>query len=384
MGDLLVATAALKELCEQFPKAQITVAGPKTWMQILWPSLWPQVSEIFVLEKNSVKGTLFFANKHLQDDLDFSFPHDLWKTSDKPATATSNEILIQDYLQDCDLFVNLRVESLRYAWPGRRAKYRLGTCPWPCKFLYTHWSPWLARDPIIHERDRMLEILEAPLTKIFPLGFSVENKQRLRFKQTGERGQKADKMSAIQKKAVTNSLIKKWASRSLPSLMPPPKDQRKNIILINPTASRWEKAWPKEKFRALALDLKKSLPQFEIQIIGAPNETDWLKAVAGNDFTIVQPGNFWLLQKELYLSRALITNTSSMQFFANACGLPTATLMGRTFPARWGPLGARDLILCGNLPQSKVQDVFQEDFLAYDSLQVQDVLQKATKWILTL
>ena len=381
VGDLLVATAALREVCEQFPQAEICVAGPQTWTQILWPDLWPQVTEIFVLDKNAARGKKFLPNKHLKNNLDFSFPQSVWKTLGESALGNGASVTIQDEFANFDMIFNMRIESLRYAWRTLKIPNRFGTAPWPFKFLYTHWSPWLSRDPIIHERDRMFEILEAPPTSLFPIGFSSKNKQRLRFKQTGEKQKKPDVNVALQPGSQRDSLMFKWRDKALPQLFPAPSSSSKNKIFINPTASRYEKAWPKEKFRAYAQTLARELPQFEIALIGAPNETEWLSFVANDKLPIVQPKSFWELMAQLYQARALVTNTSSMQFFANSCGTPVCTLMGRTFAARWGPLGRNDLTICGRMPQSKVQDIFQEDFLAYDSMSVNEVLQKSLHWL---
>jgi ADP-heptose:LPS heptosyltransferase len=382
VGDLLVSTAALDEVCRNFPHAEICVAGPSTWSQFLHPNVWPQITRLLVLEKNASQGNELFANKVLQNELNLSFPHSLWITSEtvKKLTATP----LKTAIANSDLFINLRLESLRYAWPGAQAKYHMGTSPWPCKFLFTHWSPWLGRDPIIHERDRLLEVLEAKPTSTLPLGLVSKNKFLLRKKQTGDGNLKPNPQLSRQPNQDPNSLAGQWRDRGLPHLLPSKLlslSHRRRRVLINPTASRWEKAWPKEKFAALTTELRRRYTDLEIVVIGAPHETEWLKTAAGDHVPVLQPASFWELLQILADSRGLVTNASSMQFFANSAQTPVCTLLGRTYPARWGPLGKDDLTICGRMPIKSPRDVFEEDFLAFDSLSVDEVSKKVQPWL---
>ena len=377
VGDLLVSTAALAEVCRFFPQAKISVVGPKIWTQILHPKQWPQVEQIFVVEKNSKWGTKFFPNNSLPNEFILSFPHLLWKSPGAPEQER-----VSEWSADFDLIVNLRLESTRFAWRTRKLRYRLGTAPWPLQFLYSHWSPWLGRDPIFHERDRLLEVLEAPFREGLNFQTVVRAKEQLRFKQSGFKNIKVDPYKVLHPQQNPNSLSYKWRERGLPSLLPEHQRRaRTNQIFINPTASRWEKAWHPEKFRAFALELRRTRSNFEVVILGAPNETEWLQKVAGSDFAIVQPKNFWELQLELSGAAALIANCSSSQFFANTTETPVCTLHGRTFPARWGPLRPIDLSICGKVPPNPPVDLFLEDFAAYESLEPESVLRQVLPWL---
>ena len=125
------------------------------------------------------------------------------------------------------------------------------------------------------------------------------------------------------------------------------------------------------------------MSNIELLVIGSPAETEWLKQVAGQETPIVQPKNLRTLIDVIGEAQAVITNTSSLQFFANSMGAPTVTLMGRTFPARWGPLAPTDLTICGDLPSPPMKDIFVEETVAYKSIPVELVEKKFKEWFLS-
>lgn len=376
VGDLLVSTAALEETFKRFPDAKIWIMGPELWKQILLPSRWPRVSGIITLDKKR-RGTLCVPN--LQNE------------SWDPQGAAQP---IKDYFRICDAVINLRPESLRFTWPVffARVPIRIGTCWWPIKWLFTHWSPWLGRDPIIHERDRMLRIAMAPRTPWWPLGFTQKNRRDLILEQTYLTNKpKADKYAALQPGQMPDSVIHQWHDKVLPQLKTADSHaahqitQVEDFVLVNPTASRREKAWPAEKFHTLCLNLQPWLKErgHQLLVIGSPKETDWLKQVAGQTIPIVQPPNLRQLIDVVGCAKAVITNTSSMQFFANSLRSPTLTLMGRTFPARWGPLAPKDLTICGKLPSPPMTDIFAEEVAAYNSISVETVENQFKEWFIS-
>src|SRR5690606_35287971 len=135
-------------------------------------------------------------------------------------------------------------------------RYRFGTCPPMMKWLYTHWSPWLGKDPIVHERDRHLLILEAPPTKILKFETTQKNRDQLKLNQTGVPGQKPDKYLVFHPGQNIQTLAYKWRNKSLPKILDPKPEalkeynlENKKYWVVNHTSSRWEKAWSKIKFR---------------------------------------------------------------------------------------------------------------------------------------
>jgi ADP-heptose:LPS heptosyltransferase len=150
--------------------------------------------------------------------------------------------------------------------------------------------------------------------------------------------------------------------------------------LINPTASRREKAWPVEKFRELSRRLVPLLAGagLELRILGAPSESEWLRQAVPPGLdpgrAIVQPPSARHLLDVLGGARALVTNTSSTQFLAPGLGVRTLTLMGRSRPEIWGPLGPRDLVVRGAIDPALDKEIFRQEELAYQSIPVASVL----------
>jgi ADP-heptose:LPS heptosyltransferase len=146
-------------------------------------------------------------------------------------------------------------------------------------------------------------------------------------------------------------------------------------LLVNPTSSRREKAWPSQKFHELIKSLKASpnLRDVEVKVLGAPSETDWLNEVARGEFSIVQPANIGELFRTVAQASMLVTNTSSVQFIAASVATPVVTLMGRARPEIWGPLGPKDLIVRGSEP-ADVDSLFEREQMAYESIAVKTVI----------
>ncbi len=110
-------------------------------------------------------------------------------------------------------------------------------------------------------------------------------------------------------------------------------------------------------------------------IVGAPNESEWLSQVAGTEFPIVQPPSLGELIDVVSGANVLITNTSSVQFIAAGTRTPSITLMGRSEPVRWGPVGPQDIVVRGEIPNPRPADLFEEERLAYESISVGRVLE---------
>lgn len=386
LGDLLVATAALQETLEKFPNAKLWIIGPKLWTEIIDPKLWPRINGIIVVtDKKNHKnlGELYLSSE------------EGWRSSGAAQP-------LFNFYKQAQLSVNHRVESYRFAWGPWLAKvrYRFGTCPWPMKWLYTHWSPWLGKDPILHERDRHLKIIEAQKTQFFPLGFTLNNRAQLKKEQTGDESKKAEKYSVFQPHQSPQTLAYKWRARALPSIHRNSSETQQNTQrdvhkkyqlnkkywAVNPTSSRWEKAWSREKFKEFVLKINPTAEAMgaEIIILGAPNETDWLKFVAGEAFRVLQPSSIQELIQIVAHAELLITNTSSVQFIASATKTPSFVFMGRTFPARWGPLGVKDVFVAGRAPRDFKGNIFEEDFAGYDSISVAHAEQEFQKFLAQL
>lgn len=333
LGDLLVSTAALFESNKLFPNAEFTLIGCKLWKEVILPNQWPQIK--FILELKNKKFTQFSlwqANENLNkwEEIHFHFKN------------------ISSFLKKFQMTIDFRTESLRFAWRSylARVPFRVGGSRSSfSKLLFTHFSIEKS-NANIHERDRYLNILSS-LNESY-----IEERKQI------------------------------WAKHGLPQLRDLNSNiDNKKLILINPTASIREKAWPSEKFRQLAFKLKEQ--GHEVAIIGSPNETTWLKEVSSEDFKIIQPPNILELIKIVSQAKFLITNTSSMQFIAASTKTPTITLMGLAQPHKWGPLGTWSHFVKGsdsrlNTSLFKPKSVAGKlnEVLSYNSITVHDVLAK--------
>jgi ADP-heptose:LPS heptosyltransferase len=348
LGDLFVGLASLAETRAQFPNARLAVLGPKLWLEILDPAQYPWISEIAVGDRKSSVLEIYHS------------------VGDR-YVATGERVGLQNYFRKFQASLNTRIDSLRFAVPAWRARVpiRIGAAPFLWRWLFTHPAPWFGKDPMIHERDAVLILNEfgrADSNFLSALG----DRSRI-----GEYIQKS-------------RLIQKWTNAGLP----PPirlagaadiKSSSKKIIYINPTASRREKAWPAERFRELALGLQAKAPSFDIYIIGAPSETDWLSQVAGSQFKIVQPKNIRSLLEHLAVGRLLVTNTSSMQFAAACMQCQVFTLMGRAKPEIWGPVGPGDQTMGSPVKEFQSNDIFQQEVEAFAAISVDSVLVRVIR-----
>lgn len=343
-GDLYVSLAALAEVIELNRGEPVYVMGSRRWLEILKPRDWPVVKQIWLSESGQTV-----------DVYGVNDSGDNWALQSKSVSAR------RLFLQVRASF-NLRTESLRYGWAPliARVPERMGTAPWPWRALfYTDPSQWLGKDPLIHERDRMLQV--------------IEGKTR--------RGQ----------------LVKKWQTNGgLPSLKTLSRQKSESVSqlpfgsywLVNPTCSRREKAWLPDRFGELISALKQPLAErgLDIVLIGTKSETDWLSEVAAHaqpSTRILQTNTIHDLVDVLYGAKLLITNTSSVQFLAPGVGLQTLTIMGCAQREIWGPLGPRDVVVQSPIHNwlrqqvaSRAVDLFEAERQAYESIELSQVLNE--------
>lgn len=350
LGDLLISTAALETTFERFPDSKIWVLGDRFWLELLEPSRWPRLNGIIIRKKKG-KAQLYVPSGN-----------NGWKRE-------GEERSLSYFYRRSQATVNLRIESYRFAWGPwlSGVPIRIGSCPWPMKWLYTHWFPWLGKEPQLHERDWYEAVVKASKRRLLVPGTTESNRRRYAIA-TGRPLAGLPQLKEGNQATISRLTQDKGAI------------QFKRYWLINPTASRKEKAWPAQKFRELALKLSEKLRTqgISVVIIGAPNESEWLSQVAGGDFPLVQPPTLGELIDVVSGANVLITNTSSVQFIAAGCRTPSLTLMGRSEPVRWGPVGPQDVVVQGEIPNPPPANLFEEERLAYESISVERVLEACT------
>lgn len=331
LGDLLVSSATIYESIHFFPHVEFTLIGSKLWKEIISPKLWPNIK--YILE---VKDKKFSELKLYQSNP---------QTNSWEVTHFEGNNIIQ-FLKKFDVTIDLRTESLRFAWRAFLAKVPMRVGGSKSKFskpFFTHFTQEKSKKDR-HERDRYLEVLlSLDKNKI---------KERLNY----------------------------WQENGLPQLTV--SSETGTSILINPTASIREKAWSSVNFRELAIRLKEQ--GNDVAIIGSPQETVWLQEVAKEDFKVIQPQNIQALMQVVSQARLLIANTSSMQFVAASTRTPTVTLMGLAEPEKWGPLGSWSCFVKGAMPPSvqigtrifKAKKELNKlnEVLSYSSISVSEVL----------
>lgn len=353
LGDLLVGLAALSETANAFPEARVTVVGPRLWLGILSPSAFPFVEKIAAVERRGHQADVFVPQG------------EEW-------IPTGESMSVTKVLSGCDAVVNLNIDSYRYGFSALRAgvPVRIGSAPAPmASILYTHSSPFFGKDPLVHERDAALMVLEYTTTGLSRL-FQTTAKNR------GE----------LARLIETSRLIRKWRAIGLPSVKTPDSKRAVEItgrevgsyLLVNPTSSRRTNTWPTEKFREFLMSTKDALSDLGLEpiVIGAPHETQWLNEIAGDRFKVVQTKSLRDLADVVAGARALLTNTSSMQFLAASMRTPTVTLMGRARPEIWGPIGPRDRVVRGVPPPELARDIFRQEEEAYRSIPIEKVREE--------
>ena len=351
LGDLLVGLASLRETLDRWPQAAVTVVGSPLWLQILEPGYWPQIDRLAIVEKRGTEAKIF-------DRIAGAGRFD-WV--ERPEAASN---LRQEFSSGYDAVFNARVDSPRQGFAAfwARVPERWGSAEGLSRFIYNRRAPHDGKDPLIHERD-------VPLLLMDEAEAGLNHDVRFLGKSLRERIDLSPR-------------VLKWRGAGLPCARRLDSAQFKTRLgfdryfLVNPTSSRREKAWPPAKFRSLIekTERAKIFPGVKPVVIGAPHETDWLREIAGDKFQIAQAASIGELFNMVAGAEFLLTNTSSMQFIAASTGTRTLTLMGRARPEIWGPLGPSDQFVIGTEPK-EIESIFERELQAYESIDVETVLK---------
>ena len=355
LGDLVVGLASLAEMPRFFPRAKVTVIGPPLWTELLDPEAMPFIEQIIVVTRKSTRGRCYHAQGAG------------W------IAAEGGEQDLVELMRGFDALVNTNTDSYRYGFVALRAgvKLRIGSAPCEMAWLYHYNAPYLGKDPLIHERDWPLVLLE----------YATPGWRRFMRSTASSR-------VVLAKLLDSSRLVREWRKQGLPNLRHYSEQRAKSLtghgydkyILVNPTSSRREKAWPADRVRELLLDLRAEVQSLGLVplVIGALKETEWLREVAGAEFQIMQPENLRDLQEVVRGARVLLTNVSSMQFIAATTQTPTLTVVGRSKPEIWGPVGFKDRMVRAartNSTEEGPLSIFEDEARMYQSITVEEVKQ---------
>lgn len=299
IGDLLVSMAAVHDISLLFPNSEQTLLGNSLWKSILLPSQWPQISTFVECERKSLKNLILYKANRATDT---------WEKVESISSLT-------EFLKNFSIGICLRNRSLRFvlALIKAKVKMRVGSHKdWWARLLYTHFSQ--ESRIRVHERERHLNVLSS-------VDENFVKKQKEYWSLHG--------LPPLKKSYDTKKFKEKFGN---------------DFIVINPTSSIREKAWNAQNFKAVVDALVSE--NKKVVVLGAPNETEWLKEVATNKAPIYQATSIYDVCDLIASTSLLLTNTSSLQFIAATTGTLTVTLMGCANPVIWRPLGKNDILIC--------------------------------------
>jgi lipopolysaccharide heptosyltransferase II len=294
LGDLVISTAALREIRKGFPEAEITLAiGP--WSQGI-ASCIPFYDRLIV--HDSFAFGIFRGERRINLGQEWAFIRRL-----------------REY--HFDLGIDLRGDILSIIplfWSGIR--FRFGRNRWGGGFLLTHpVSTDMTKD--VHEKDKTLALLH--LLKI-----PVTNRElELRVPE------------------VDDSFIRRF----LQEFDIPPGEV---ILAVAPVSLYSWKAWAPERYAELITRLSKEIPCL-VFLVGGPDDKTILDGIASRSGgrTINCSGLLNLCQTTALLRRAslFIGNDSGLSHIAAAMQTPLIQLFGPGEPEKFGHKGASRIVI---------------------------------------
>jgi len=277
LGDVLLATPALRALKAAYPKARLTALVNRGTDEILVSN--PDVDDIIPLERGTIVEQWRFAMAVRRRRFDIVV--DL-TDGDRAAFLTR--------ISGASVRIGFNAEQ---RWTGR---------------CYT---------TVVHG-DAAAHRIERDLAALRPLNLSV-----------------------------TDTIPRLWLTREDESRaeefiakLPVRSDQQ--IVVIQPGARYWFKAWPSERFAELADRLTE---RFGCQILvgGSQQEAELTRLVVkqakSHLTTIAGFVSIRTLAAVLKRSALFVGNDSGVMHIATAVGTPVVALFGPSNPTEWGPRG---------------------------------------------
>lgn len=283
IGDVLLATPVLRALRERFPDAQLTAAVNRGTEDILkWN---PDVSEVIIVERGDAATQWRFLRDVRRRGFDCVIDLTDGDRSAILAWATGAPVRIG--------------QNEEHRWRG---------------LLYTTVAAH--RSGIGHRLERDLDTLR-------PLGIEPKVTSPLLCVSPADEQQAATLLDDI-------GLRADGASSAGP------------LVMLQPGARYWFKAWPPERFAALA-DRLADVCGCRILLGGDARERDLAEAIRAQArcAPAVLAGRTTLLSYAAMLKRCalFVGNDNGPMHMAAALGTPVVGLFGPSDPAEWGPRG---------------------------------------------
>jgi heptosyltransferase-3 len=288
IGDVLLATPVLRALRERFPDAHLAVAVNRGTEDVLkWN---PDLNEVLVVERSGLAAQFQFLQEIRQRGFDCVI--DLTDGDRSAVLARCSGAPVRIGLNE------------EHRWRG---------------LLYT--TVVQARPDVRHRLDRDLETVR-------PLG--IQPKAGPLILQTSPQD---DEDAARLLEEMTGDRNPGGAKR---------------LVMLQPGARYWFKAWPAERFAELAGRLAEKYG-CRVLIGGDARERDLAEAIRANAraAAVSLAGRLTLRQYAAVLKRCalFVGNDNGPMHMAAALGVPLVALFGPSNPAEWGPRGARTEVL---------------------------------------
>lgn len=280
IGDVLLATPVLRSLKSAYPRATLTVVVNPGTEEML--ANHPDVSEVLVLPRGSWLSQLRFLYELRRRRFDCVL--DL--------TDGDRAALLAWF---CGAPVRVGFNDER-RWRG---------------ILYTQ----IARPPAGGHR------IEHDLSILHPLGVSpITNIPTLTISDNDDRG----------------------AERILHEAGVSQQATEGRLVMLQPAARYWFKAWPEDRFAILA-DRLTTVQGCHVLIGGSPQDRELAERICRGTRTgcTVIAGRTTLLEYAAILKRCVlfVGNDSGAMHMAAAMGTPLVALFGPSDPGEWGPRG---------------------------------------------
>lgn len=286
IGDVLLATPVLRALRGRFPSVRLTMLVNRGTEDVLRRN--PDLDEVLTLERMDLAGQLRFASE------------------------------LRRRAFDCVIDLTDADRSAILAWLAG-APVRIG-------FNEEHRWRGLLYSDIVPARPDSEHRLEHDLAALHLLG--IEPKAEPPVLRTAPEDEAA-------------------AARLLAGVGVDPADRRP-LVMLQPGARYWFKAWPVERFAALA-DRLTERHGCLVLIGGSHAERGAMEAIRAQarSAPLVLAGRTSLLEFAALLKRCalFVGNDNGPMHMAAALGVPVVTLFGPSDPAVWGPRGRRVQVL---------------------------------------
>ena len=288
LGDVLLATPVLHALREAFPDAHIAAAVNRGTEDVLkWN---PDLNDVLVVERSGLAGQIGFLKAVRRRGFDCVI--DL---------TDGDRSAILSWFSGAPVRIGLNDE---HRWRG---------------LLYTAVAR--SEPSVAHRIERDLETVRS---------LGIQPKSGLPVLRTSDQD---DQDAARQLDEIAGEPLSKGT---------------RPLIMFQPGARYWFKAWPVERFADLANRLTER-DDCRILIGGHTGERALAEGIAkgARSKPVVLAGRTTLLQYAAILKRCalFVGNDNGPMHMAAAMGVPVVALFGPSNPAEWGPRGARVEVL---------------------------------------